>query len=81
MTAPPLAPPGGGAPATGRPAPRVRRHRTGRAETVGYAVAGLILVVGGALLTSVVLNWLVGPAVVVACVAVAGRVGEWRRAR
>jgi hypothetical protein len=35
------------------------------AEAVAYAVAGLVLIVGGVLLRTAVLNWLVGPMIVV----------------
>ncbi|MEV1007998.1 hypothetical protein [Streptomyces sp. NPDC049881] len=80
MTTAPVAPARPAEPHATGPA-RPSGHRTGRAEAAGYAVAALILVAGGALLTSAVLNWLVGPAIVVACVAVAGRLGDRRRAR
>ncbi|MDT0322459.1 hypothetical protein [Streptomyces millisiae] len=51
-------------------------HTTGPAEVVGYGLAGLVLVGGGALWTTPVLNWLVGPAICVLCVAAAGFVGD-----
>ncbi|WP_461036599.1 hypothetical protein [Streptomyces mayteni] len=51
-------------------------HRTGPPEAIGYAVAALILVVGGALFTTPVLNWLVGPAICVLCVAAAGHLAD-----
>ena len=35
------------------------------AEVVAYAVAGLVLIVGGVLFRTAVLNWLVGPMIVV----------------
>ncbi|WP_168220747.1 hypothetical protein [Streptomyces sp. RFCAC02] len=47
--------------------------RTSAAEAAGYAAAVLVLIGGGVFLTSAVLNWLVGPAVTVVCVAAAGR--------
>ena len=40
-----------------------------RAERIAYVVAVVILVVGGALLRTPILNWISGPAIVVACVA------------
>ena len=40
-----------------------------RAERLGYLVAVLILVVGGATLRTPILNWICGPAIVVGCVA------------
>lgn len=40
------------------------------AELVSYAVAFAILVIGGMFLRTLVLNFAVGPMVVVACVAV-----------
>ena len=39
-----------------------------RSEKIGYLLAVLILVVGGAFLRTVILNWIVGPAIVIACV-------------
>jgi hypothetical protein len=38
------------------------------AEVVAYVVAGLVLIVGGILLRTAVLNWLVGPMIVVVTV-------------
>jgi hypothetical protein len=38
------------------------------AEVVAYAVAGVILIVGGVLFRTAVLNWFVGPMIVVATV-------------
>jgi hypothetical protein len=38
------------------------------AEVVAYAVAGVILIVGGVLLRTAVLNWFVGPMLVVVTV-------------
>jgi len=39
------------------------------AETVGYVIAVIVLVLVGAMLLTVVLNWISGPLVVVAAVA------------
>jgi hypothetical protein len=39
------------------------------AERIAYGVAIVILVVGGALLRTPILNWISGPAIVIACVA------------
>ena len=38
------------------------------AEVVSYAVAGLVLIVGGVVLRTAVLNWFVGPMIVVVTV-------------
>lgn len=38
------------------------------AERLGYALAILILVVGGAIVRTPILNWVAGPVIVVACV-------------
>lgn len=54
---------------------------TGRAETAGYAAAVVIIIGGGALLTTPILNWLVGPAITVVCVWAAGRLAERRNRR
>lgn len=40
-----------------------------RAETIGYAIAVVILVIGGALLRTPILNWISGPAIVIGSVA------------
>ncbi|HMK12695.1 MAG TPA: hypothetical protein VK461_13980 [Acidimicrobiales bacterium] len=40
----------------------------GHAEAVAYGVAVLILIVGGALVRTALLNWICGPGVVIACV-------------
>lgn len=40
-----------------------------RAETLGYAIAVVILVIGGALLRTPILNWIAGPAIVIGSVA------------
>ncbi|TDC78735.1 hypothetical protein [Streptomyces hainanensis] len=60
------------------PRPAEPPHRTGPPEAIGYAVAALVLVVGGALFTTPVLNWLVGPAICVLCVATAGHLADRR---
>ncbi|WP_165984037.1 hypothetical protein [Streptomyces sp. YIM 98790] len=54
-------------------------HRTGPAEKAGYAAAVFILLVGGALFTTPILNWLSGPAITIVCVAVAGWIADRRR--
>jgi len=48
------------------------------AERLGYALAIFILVVGGALVRTPILNWVAGPVIVVACVMLTtrGRGGE-----
>ncbi len=43
------------------------RLTTASAERLGYAVAVAILIVGGALVRTPILNWICGPAIVVAC--------------
>ena len=55
-------------PSVGQPASNAAMVR---GERAAYVLAVLILVVGGALLRTVILNWIVGPAIVVACVAFA----------
>ena len=40
-----------------------------QAERIAYAVAAVILVVGGAQLRTLVLNWICGPAIVIITVA------------
>jgi hypothetical protein len=40
-----------------------------RHERIAYLVAAVILIVGGATLRTPILNWICGPAIVVACVA------------
>lgn len=47
-----------------------------RADKAGYAAAVVILVVGGAVARTVVLNWISGPFIVVACVAIANAVAD-----
>ena len=49
-----------------------------RPEKIGYTTAVVVLVVGGAIVRTAILNWIVGPALVVVCVAVAQRL-EARR--
>ncbi|MEY2642819.1 MAG: hypothetical protein RLZZ368_1466 [Actinomycetota bacterium] len=44
-----------------------------RSEKIGYAVAVLILVVGGAFVKTAILNWISGPAIVVASVVICSR--------
>ena len=43
------------------------------AERLGYALAIVILVVGGALVRTPILNWVAGPVIVVACVMLTTR--------
>ncbi|MGI8664222.1 MAG: hypothetical protein ACR2LQ_13595 [Acidimicrobiales bacterium] len=43
------------------------------AERFGYALAILILVVGGAIVRTPILNWVAGPVIVVACVMLTTR--------
>ena len=45
-------------------------------ERAGYAAAVLILVVGGAIVRTPILNWVAGPVIVVACVLFATRRDE-----
>ncbi len=51
--------------------------RVPRSEKIGYAVAVVILVVGGAFVKTAILNWISGPAIVVgsvvACTRLLGR--------
>ena len=42
----------------------------GAAEAVAYVVAVIVLVVGGALVRTPILNWISGPAIVIASVAI-----------
>jgi len=49
------------------------------AEVVAYGVAAFILIVGGALLRTMILNWFVGPMIVVVTVAfLTPRLQRWR---
>jgi large-conductance mechanosensitive channel len=50
-----------------------------RHEKIAYAVAVVILVAGGAIVRTAILNWIVGPLIVVVCVAVAERIAASRR--
>jgi len=50
-----------------------------RAERWGYTVAVIVLIVGGALLRSVILNWICGPAIVIGCVALSTWIADRRR--
>ena len=44
-----------------------------RSEKIGYAIAVVILVIGGAFFRTVILNWISGPAIVVASVVLSTR--------
>lgn len=44
-----------------------------RSEKIGYSIAVVVLVVGGALLRSALLNWIMGPSVVVGSVVLSNR--------
>jgi len=44
-----------------------------RSEKIGYAIAVAILVIGGAFFRTVILNWISGPAIVVASVVLSTR--------
>lgn len=52
-----------------------------RHEKIAYAAAVVILVVGGAIVRTAILNWIVGPLLVVVCVAVAERIAIGRRSK
>lgn len=43
-------------------------------EAIGYVIAALILIVGGAYLRTPILNWICGPAIVIVTVSL---VGAW----
>ncbi|NCZ70624.1 MAG: hypothetical protein EBY80_10745 [Actinobacteria bacterium] len=47
--------------------------RVPRSEKIGYAVAVVILVVGGAFVKTAILNWISGPAIVVGSVVICSR--------
>ncbi len=47
-----------------------------RSEKIGYLIAVLILVVGGAFFRSVILNWISGPAIVIGSVVMSTRLFE-----
>lgn len=42
------------------------------ADLIGYAIAAVILIIGGAILRTPILNWICGPAIVILCVVLAG---------
>ncbi len=44
-----------------------------RSEKIGYAIAVVILVIGGAFVKTAILNWISGPAIVVASVVISTR--------
>lgn len=50
-------------------------------DLAGYVVACLILLVGGSTLRTPILNWICGPAIVVASVVFVGRINDRRAAR
>jgi hypothetical protein len=50
-------------------------------EAVGYVLAALILIVGGALVRTPILNWICGPAIVVVTVSLVGGWLDKRRER
>ena len=41
-------------------------------EAVGYVLAALIIIVGGAIVRTPILNWICGPAIVIATVTLVG---------
>lgn len=43
-----------------------------RREALAYVVAAVILIVGGAIVRTPILNWICGPGIVVACVSMLG---------
>ena len=45
-----------------------------RSEKIGYAIAVVILVIGGAFVKTAILNWISGPAIVVGSVVLSTRV-------
>lgn len=47
-------------------------------EAVGYVLAALIIIVGGAIVRTPILNWICGPAIVIATVSL---VGGWLEKR
>jgi len=53
----------------------------GAAEAVAYVVAVVVLVVGGALVRTPILNWISGPAIVIASVAIIPPLLTRRRSR
>lgn len=50
-------------------------------EAIGYALAAVILIVGGALVRTPILNWICGPAIVIVTVSVVGGWLDKRRDR
>ena len=48
------------------------------AEMVGYILATLILVVGGMFVLGPILNWICGPAIVVACISLTTAINRFR---
>lgn len=57
------------------------RLQTFPAELAGYVLATAVLVVGGMFLLGPILNWICGPAIVVACVSATTTVDRARQAR
>ena len=57
------------------------RAAADRADLPYYAVAAFVLVVGGALMKTWLLNWISGPVFVVVCVAGIGALADRRRQR
>ncbi len=55
-------------------------RRSQPSDRLGYAVAVIVLVIGGALARTPVLNWISGPSIVITCVVVVGNMQD-RRAR
>ena len=53
--------------------PPLCRAAPGRGEVAGYVAAVIVLIVGGMLARTFVLNWIVGPLVVVVAVALGSR--------
>ena len=56
----------------------VERDGGARGESAGYVVAVVLLVLGGMLVRTFVLNWIVGPLVVVVAVALVSRSARGR---
>lgn len=53
-------------------APPVGRFSESRSEMWAYVVAALVLVVGGMIFRTPILNWICGPAIVISCVVFLG---------
>ena len=49
------------------------------ADLIGYVVAALILIIGGAIVRTPILNWICGPALVISCVVLVGTLRDRRR--